>query len=92
MNFVDDNGYYTGGIPDEALKECSAQGSVDPGVEYWRTTLGFTVPRDLAIRYLREFGAWDDLDTVDQETLDRRVLWMACCDLKESGDWMGAVH
>lgn len=82
------------------VRDCSAQGAVDHAVAFWCKKLNFRVPRDLAIRYLAEFGAWpretDEYDTglndTDDLTLAHRVLWIACCDIRESGEWFGLVH
>jgi hypothetical protein len=51
-------------------------------------------PRDQAIRYLCDYGAWtkDELDAMDEEELAIKVLWIACGDIKESGDWYGLCH
>ena len=86
----------SGQFPADCIADCSASGSVDSSVEYWRKTLGLSKAlepvRDLAERYLREFGAWDDLAEVDIDTLADRVLWTACCDIREQGSWDGLVH
>ncbi len=95
MELFDANGYYTGPtIPDDCVTDCAAQGRVDGAVDAWRYTLNFEVPRKLAISYLREFGAWTrgELDYASDELLAERVLWIACCELKESGNWLGLVH
>jgi hypothetical protein len=34
-------------------------------------------------KMLQGYGAWDDLETVRQETLRQRALWIACCDINE---------
>ena len=91
------DGYLIGEIPEECVRDCSHGGSCDGDVEYWVGRLRFDDAvepvRDLAIQYLRAYGAWDDLDTVDAEVLAQRVLWCACCDQHETGDvWMGLVH
>ena len=45
------------------------------------------------ITYLKDFGAWDDLQTADAETLAQRVLWIAAGDQDESGEpWLGMMH
>lgn len=95
-------GHYWGEeFPAECVRECSASGAVDDAVESWRVQLGFVVPRDKAIQWLREFGAWpmesDKYDTglndTDDDTLARRVLWLACCEVNESGEpWTGLIH
>jgi hypothetical protein len=36
---------------------------------------------------LREYGAWDDGELADNVQNRHRVVWLACCDIRES-----AVH
>jgi len=93
--------WYTGtAFPDECVRDCSAQGSVDSAVKYWRMRLRFEVPRERAIAWLWEFGAWPmktdkyDVGLTDMadEDLAAKVLWLACCDIRESGEWLGLVH
>ena len=93
----DEHGVLTGEIPPECVKDCSRQGSCDSSVEYWvgRLRLDEAVAsvRPLAVEYLRAYGAWNDLSTADDETLARRILWTACCDVNETGDpWTGLQH
>ena len=45
-----------------------------------------------AIRYLREYGAWENLETDTDRELAERVLWLACCDIREQGEWFGLIH
>lgn len=93
-------GYFTGHIPPECVAACSHSGDCGDDVEYWRKLLNFSVPRDQAIAYLREFGAWPmqtdkydrGLTDMTDEELAIKVLWLACCDLKETGEWLGLCH
>lgn len=89
--WFDEDGYLIDEIPQECVADCSAAGSVDSSVSYWVEKLDFNVARHLAIRYLYEWGAWNDLETADDETLAQRVLWLACCDLKEENEWIGLI-
>jgi hypothetical protein len=86
----------SGQFPAECILACSASGSVDHAVAYWRDKLGFVAAlepvRHLVERYLKEFGAWDDLATADIEVLADRILWTACGDIAEQGEWLGLVH
>jgi hypothetical protein len=63
-------------------------------VAYWRARLDFTVPRDTAIAYLRDFCAWtaEELAAKTDDELAEVVLWSACSDIRESGEWFGLVH
>lgn len=90
----DDYGYFQGTIPAEAVHDMTQPGPVDDAVEYWRDRLNFEVPRELAIHYLREFGAWDhdDLTAMDDTDLARIVLWIAAGDIRENGEWFGLIH
>jgi hypothetical protein len=88
----DSYGWFIGTLPEDCVSDCSAAGDVFAAAEYWRKEIDFQVPRELAARYLEAFGAWDDLDTVEDETLARRVLWIACGDMKEQGEWLGLIH
>ena len=94
-----DSGDFRERLTPEVLRgryDCGASGSVDSAVEYWREKLklsdALAPVRALAERYLHEFGAWDDLATADIDTLANRVLWTACCDIREQGEWLGLVH
>ena len=69
----------------DCIADCAAGGAVDDAVAFWTDTLGFTVNRARALAYLRSTGAWEreELDAATDETLARRVLWLACCNFKE---------
>ena len=89
----DEHGWFNGSIPEEAVEECSrgGQDAIEP-VKKWVAELGFKVPRDLAIKYLSEFGAWDDLESESDDELANKVFWLACGDINEQGEWQGLVH
>lgn len=93
-------GHWLGELPEECVADCSASGSVDQAVAHWRKKLSFAVPRQKALEYLVEFGAWPWqecdgdkglIDMSDDELADK-VLWLACCDIKENGEWFGLCH
>lgn len=85
MALFDQYGHFTGGIPADCVAQCTAPGDVSAAVEYWCNQLQFEVPRELAIDYLSEFGAWpiapDECDTglreMSDDDLARKVLWIA---------------
>lgn len=86
-------GYFQGEIPADCVGACTEPGrDASESVEYWVDYLDFRVPREQAIKYLKEFGAWEDLDKEDDLTLAMRCLWLACGDIKENGEWLGLVH
>lgn len=86
----------SGSFPAECIVDCSASGSVDEAVDVWVLRLDLVRAlepvRSLAESYLKEFGAWDDLKSAELSTLAQRILWTACCDIKEQGNWSGICH
>jgi hypothetical protein len=92
--WFDSQGFLLGVLPEDCVSDCSHSGPCDADVEYWRARLDFTVPRDRAIAYLREFGARtaEELAAKTDDELAKVVLWSACCDIRESGEWLGLIH
>lgn len=89
-----DSGALSGGrFPAECIRACSAIGSVDEAVAEWATRLDLVIAlepiRPRVEQYLLDMGAWGDLHSTDMETLARRVLWLACCEIAECGEWLG---
>lgn len=89
--WFDQDGYLIRDIPDQCVIDCSHPGPCDSDVARWQKILHFDVPRNHAIRYLKEFGAWDNPGSMHTQELSEIVLWIACCDIKESGEWFGLV-
>ena len=52
------DGYLLGTLPADCIADCAHAGPCDDDVKHWREQLEFQVPRERAIAYLREFGAW----------------------------------
>ena len=78
-------------IPWECVEACSHSGRCDDDVEYWRRELNFQVPRAAAIAFLAECGAWDraELAEATDDKLTERVLWLACNQISDSGEFFG---
>jgi hypothetical protein len=74
-----------GELPEECVLDCSTPGqdAAEP-VAYWRERLSFAPPRGFAVEYLRGFGSWEDLDSVDDETIAGRVLWIFAGDARDA--------
>jgi hypothetical protein len=95
MELFDKFGYYIGPtIPNHVVKDCSHVGECFEDVEYWQKELDFQVPRAMAIKWLREFGAWlpSELEEMGDVELAQKVLWLACCDIRENGEWFGLTN
>lgn len=99
-NFFNEKGWLTKKIPKACVIACYHQGECFYDIQTWIKKLGFTVPRDLAIGYLRDFGAWPivsnnydkGLQDMNDGELAEKVLWIACGDIKENGEWLGLIH
>ena len=91
--WFDSYGYFVGTLPDNCVADCSHSGQCDEDVKHWRQRLEFHVPRERTIAYLREFGSWtaDELNAKSDEGLAEIVLWLACCEIREAGEWFGVV-
>jgi hypothetical protein len=89
--WFDSRGYLLGVLPVDCIADCAHAGPCDADVKYWRERLKFEVPRDRATAYIREFGAWtaEELAAKTDEELAEVVLWLACCETRESGEWLG---
>jgi hypothetical protein len=99
-NLFDECGWFVGDLPDDCVADCSASGDVTALVYLWLDRLSFVVPRPKAIAYLKEFGAWPvesdkydkGLNDMTDTELAAKVLWIACGDISEQGEWLGLVH
>lgn len=89
-----DNGELRKRIPKDTVRQCARSGHNDETVEYWVKRLKFDAPREKAIAYLAEFGAWDrpKLEAMTQKDINEKVLWIACWDIREEGQWYGLNH
>jgi hypothetical protein len=91
MKWFDEHGWCTEDLPEECVADCSASGDVTENVEHWVDALEFEVPRQMAIDWLAEFGAWpretDEYDTglndMEDRELAMKVLWLACGEQKD---------
>jgi nuclear transport factor 2 (NTF2) superfamily protein len=68
-----------------------SSGDVTETVDMWRERLGFTVDRERATSYLAEVWEREELESLSDEVLARRVLWMACGELHAQGEWNGVI-
>lgn len=92
--WFDEDGTYTGEeIPAECVADGTAQGACDEAMAYWREKLDFTVPRKQAIDYVAASGGWEreELEEMSDDEIAEIVLWMACGQIKEDGDWCGLI-
>lgn len=64
--------------------EMSHQGQCDADVEYNLDRVEWLADDNQLRAMLKEYGAWDDLETADQHTLRMRALWVAACDINEN--------
>lgn len=88
--WFDNNGWLLKPIPYECISDCSGSGRKDDQVEYWTEELGFDkgLPREKAIDWLREFGAWEveELEGKSDTELAQIVLWEFCNELRDQAN------
>ena len=72
-------------LPIEAVRDCSAAGSVDDSVAYWAPKIPRSgeITADMLRDELKECGAWDTVELLDSEANWRRIVWLAACNIKE---------
>ena len=87
-----ENGELKGELPQDCVDDCSGSGDATAMVQHWIEELDFKVNREQAIKYLAEFGAWDTLETDTDQEITERVLWIACGDISEQGEWYGLIN
>jgi hypothetical protein len=94
QKFFDDRGNWTGKLPKQCIMDCSHAGDCSNDADYWVQQLDFTAPLDIAKKYLLSTGGWDqvDLDNMQPDQVNRIVLWLACNDIKESGEFYGLTE
>ncbi len=73
-------------MPRAAMEECSMSGACDAAVAYWEPRVDWVADAARLRSFLRECGAWDDLDTAEEVTLRERALWVAANDAAERGE------
>lgn len=81
-------------LPTDAISECSGPGQKDEAVNYWVNKV-FNLKANAAITVealrltLREYGAWDEAELRDHNENERRIVWIAACDLREEQNARG---
>lgn len=90
--FYKNGQYKSGSIPNHIIEDCSASGQVADIVHWAAIEIEFDCDMEQAKNYLRDFGAWSDAELSDHQENIERVLWLACCELGESGDWLGLIN
>jgi hypothetical protein len=70
----------------DALLDCGRSGAADAAVEYVRHNFTITGNEADCRKYLKGFGAWDAVELANHELNLDRLVWLAGCDLRESGE------
>lgn len=89
LAYCDCTGIQLDGLEAEMVKECSSS-DVLSAARFWVNYAWKETPtaneRARMIDYLRFTGGWcgEDLNEETDETLKERILWIACCDQKET--------
>jgi hypothetical protein len=70
-------------LSEECVRDCSSSGPVDDAVEYWARKTSLNMSDEDLKAELKEYGAWEDEELNDRETNERRIVWIAACNIKE---------
>lgn len=72
-------------LPDDAIGDCSHQGSCDADVEHWSARIAR--PSDISQEALRaelkEYGAWDPDELSDDAANWLRIVWLAAGNIQD---------
>lgn len=72
-------------MPKRCALDCSTPGQpADESVAYWLPRVVWHASEEVLRRSLWGYGAWDDLDTAEIDTIKGRVLWLAAGDWREN--------
>lgn len=73
-------------FPAECGMDCSTPGQpADDSVAAWLRDDRVVWVADVAVLrlVLKGYGAWEDLDTADEDTIKGRILWLGACEMRE---------
>ena len=76
-------------IPVEAIGDCSHQGACDEDVEFWQRMMARAemdiseISDEDLVAELTDTGGADCWDLSDRDDNEQRIIWIACCNLKE---------
>lgn len=76
-------------LPEDCVYECSGPGDAEPAVLHWLNDAAVSaeieqIPDEKLRAELREYGAWDDDELMDDEANHKRILWLSACDIREA--------
>ena len=77
------SGVETVRLSQEAVDACSHSGDCAADVAYWVDKVEWLASREQLVEHLVEYGAWEDLNEVDLDTLRERALWLAAGEISE---------
>ena len=80
-------------IPAQAVEDCTHIGACDSDVAYWQSRIARPdkcTPEKLASE-LKDHGAWDAGELADDAANWRRIVWIACGNIKDEKHEMEAA-
>lgn len=76
-------------LSEACVADCSHSGDCDEGVSFWvkqneiKSQMDEIGPENIK-KELKEYGAWDAEELADENQNQKRILWIAAGDIKES--------
>lgn len=77
-------------LPEDAVTDCSHRGECYDDVSHWQTKIDLSHIADNELsEELSEYGAWDEEELQNREDNEKRIVWIAAGNIKDSDDWEG---
>jgi len=70
----------------DALTDCGKPGDASEAVAFVRSQFNVTGDAESCRKFLSGYGAWDDDELSDHDANLNRLVWLAGCNLRESGE------
>lgn len=81
-------------LHDDAVKECSRPGSCDSAVAFWakKTERSHLCTPEALAAELKEYGAWDAEQLMNDDANWERIVWLAAGNAKEDARQHGGDY
>ena len=72
-------------MPEDAVRDCNHSGECDDDVKFWasRITRSACITPEKLTAELKEFGAWDETELMDDAANWQRIVWISAGDIQE---------
>jgi membrane protein required for beta-lactamase induction len=80
--------HFTLEIPEQAVIDCAHSGPCDSDVDAWANKVARPeeITKERLSKELKEYGAWDEKELLDDIQNWKRLIWIAAGNVKEESD------